>query len=123
VVGEICANSKERIAVVAGDSKVGENARRAGHAVATRLVADVRDVYKMYHIVRAKRINTKFGSTFLLSIRDSEAKIVKIFLSKRYGDVVSDGDMNKINSKTVSQNLIFKGICDTSLSFLMAIVS
>jgi len=32
------------ITVVAGDSNVGERARRAGHEVATRLVADVRDV-------------------------------------------------------------------------------
>jgi len=79
------------------------------------------EVNKMYPIFHAKRINTKFGSTVLLSIRDSEAKIVQIFLPKRYGDV-SDDDMVRINSKTVSINLIFKGICDTSKS-LLAIVS
>ena len=35
---------------------------------------------KIYPIVRAKRINTKFESTLLVSMRDSEAKIVHIFL-------------------------------------------
>ena len=42
VVGETRAASKVPIAVVAAVSNVGECARRAGHAVATRLVAAVR---------------------------------------------------------------------------------
>jgi len=37
------------------------------------------EINKMYPIVHAKRINTKFGCTVLLSIQDSKAKIVKIF--------------------------------------------
>jgi len=81
------------------------------------------EMNKLYPIVRAKRINTKFGSTVLLSIRDSEPKIVQIFLPKRYSDVVSDDDMGKNNSKAVSLNLIYKGICDTSKSYLLAIES
>ena len=40
---ETRANSKMPIAVVAGDSNVGERARRAGHAIAKRLITDVRD--------------------------------------------------------------------------------
>jgi len=60
------------------------------------------EINKMYPIVHAKRINTKFGSIVFLSIRESEAKIVQNFLPKRYGDVVSDGDMDRINSKRVS---------------------
>jgi len=76
---------------------------------------------KLYPIVRAKRINTKFGTTVLLSIRDSDEKIVQIFLPKRYSYVVSDDDMEKINSEAVYLNLVYKGICDASKSYLLAI--
>ena len=53
-----------------------------------------------YPIVRAKRI-TKFGSTVLLSIRDSDEQLVQIFLPKRYASVVSDEDIAKINSRSI----------------------
>jgi len=43
-----------------------------------------------YPIVRARRITTKFGSTVLLSIRDSDEQLVHIFLPMRYACVVSD---------------------------------
>jgi len=76
---------------------------------------------KLYPIVRAKRMNTKFGSTVLLSIRDSDENIVQIFLRKRYSDVVSDDDMENINSKAFYLNLVYKGICDTSKSNFLAI--
>ena len=46
------------------------------------------EINNLYPIVRAKRINTEFGFTVLLSIRDYEAKIVLIFLPKRHSDVV-----------------------------------
>jgi len=76
---------------------------------------------KLYPIVRAKRITTKFEPTIFLSRIDSDAKIVQIFLSKLYGDVVSVDDMEKINSKAVSLNLIYKGICETYKSYFLAI--
>jgi len=44
VVGETRATSKIPIAVFEGESNVGDGTRRAGHAFATCLVADVRDV-------------------------------------------------------------------------------
>jgi len=74
----------------------------------------------LYPTVRTKRINTKLVSKFLLSIRDPYEKIVQIFLQKRHSDVVSDDEMEKINSKAVYLNLLYKGICDTSKSFLLA---
>jgi len=53
------------------------------------------EINKLYPIVRAKNINTKFGPKISLSIRDSEAKIVQLFLPKRYSDVVSEDDIEK----------------------------
>jgi len=79
------------------------------------------EINKLYPTVRAKRIATKYGQTVLLSTRDSEASIIQIFLPKRYCAEISDDDMDKINSKAVSLNLVYKGICETSKSYLLAL--
>jgi len=76
---------------------------------------------KKYPIVRAKRMTSKFGPTVLLTIRDSESTTVKIFLPKRYSAVVSDEDVEKINNKLVSLNLIYMGICEKSRYYLLKI--
>jgi hypothetical protein len=44
-----------------------------------------------YPITHAQRVGTRFGSTVLLSIRDSEFTLRKVFLPRRYSEVVSDG--------------------------------
>jgi len=73
-----------------------------------------------YPIVRAKHI-TKFGSTVLLSIQDTAEHIVQIFLLRRYASVVSDEDMDKINSRSIYLNLVYKGMCERTKSYLLAI--
>jgi len=77
----------------------------------------------LYPIVRAKRITTKFGSTVLLSIRDSDEQLVQIFFPKRLASVVSDEDIAKINSRSIYLNLMYKGICEKTKSYLLAIDS
>ena len=62
------------------------------------------DINKMYPIVGAKRMTTKYGPNILLSIRESDAGLVQIFSYKRYFAVISNDDMDKINSKAVSLN-------------------
>jgi len=74
-----------------------------------------------YPIVRAKRITTRFGSTVLLSIRDTDEQLVQIFLPRRYASVVSDEDMAKINSRSIYLNLVYKGMCEKNKSYLLAI--
>ena len=81
------------------------------------------EINKLYPIVRAKKITIKYGPTVLLSIRDSEASMVQIFLPKRYCAVISGDGMYKIYSNAVSLNLVYKGICETSKSYLLAIES
>jgi len=80
------------------------------------------DTDKKYPIVSAKRIITKFGPTALLTIQDSDsAAALQIFLPKRYSEVISDDDIDKINKNSVSLNLIYKGTCPKSRSYLLAI--
>jgi len=81
------------------------------------------DINISFPIFRAKRITTKYDPTVLLSIRDSEASMVQIFLSKLYRAVISDDNMDKTISNAVSLNLIYRGIFGTSKSYLLAIES
>ena len=76
---------------------------------------------KLYPIIRAKRTTTKYGHTVLLSLRVSKTSIVQVFLPKRYSDVMSDEDMESINSKAVSLNLVYRGVCESSKSYLLSI--
>ena len=53
---------------------------------------------RLYPIVHAERINTRYGQSVLVAIMDSPSSSVKFFLPRRYGDVVFDQDMEAINS-------------------------
>jgi len=82
------------------------------------------EINRLYPIVGAKRMTTKYGSTILLSIWESEANIVQTFLPKIYCVVISDDDdVEKINTKIVLLNLVFKGLFETSKSYLLRIES
>jgi hypothetical protein len=59
------------------------------------------EVHRRYPITRAERVVTKFGPTMLISVRDPNFHIVKVFLPKRYGSVFSDVDIEDINTEKV----------------------
>ena len=69
-----------------------------------------------YPFVHAERINTRYVQRVLLAILDSRTTSVKVFLPRRYGDVVSDEDLEAINSKREPLYLIYKGTCRRSSS-------
>jgi len=66
---------------------------------------------RAYPILHAERINTRYGQRVLVAIMDSPSSSVKFFLPRRYGDVVSDEDLEAINSQRVALLLIYKGTC------------
>jgi len=78
---------------------------------------------KQYAVVRTKRITSKYRPTVLLTVRDSESCVLQIFLPKSYCAVISDDDMDEINNSAVSLNLVYKDICKTPKSYLLAIKS
>jgi hypothetical protein len=82
---------------------------------------DKLEVDKKYPIVRAERANTRFGETVLLSIQDSSSVIFKAFLPKRFASVFSDEDINSINTGKGSLNLIYKGTCGKTKSYILEI--
>jgi len=77
----------------------------------------------LYPIANTKGMTTKYGPTVVLSIRESDARIVQLFIPKGYCAVISDDHMDNINTKVVTLNLVYKGLCETSKSFLLGIES
>lgn len=76
---------------------------------------------KPYPITHAQRVATKFGPTILMSIRESEFSLKKVFLPRRYSGVVSDDDIDRINSGRAKLHLIYKGVCKQTTGFLLSI--
>jgi hypothetical protein len=79
------------------------------------------EVDRKYLIVHAQRIVTKFGPTILLSIRDSSFNVVKVFMPKRYSSVFLDEDIDSINNEKFLLNLIYKGTCIKSKSYILSV--
>ena len=74
---------------------------------------------RAYPIVHAERINTCYGQSILVAIMDSPTSSVKVFLPRRYGDVVSEEDLEAINSQRVALLLIYNGTCPRSNSYIL----
>ena len=72
------------------------------------------EIDRKYPIVEARLIDTKYGSTILLSTKDKGDNTIKVFLPKRYIAVFSEQDMTSINSHNVSLHLVYKGMSDKS---------
>jgi len=76
-----------------------------------------------YPITRATRINTKYGVAVVLTLQSPDDSVVQVFLPQRYSDVITDTDLTSINPKAVVLSLVYKGVCDSSKSYLLAIES
>jgi len=74
---------------------------------------------RAYPIVHVERINTRYGQSVLIAIMDSPSSSVKVFLPRRYGDVLSDEDLEAINSQHVALLLIHMGTCPRSNSYIL----
>jgi hypothetical protein len=79
------------------------------------------DVNWKYPILHVERIVTKFGPTVLMTLADEPDRTMKVFLPKRYSSEISDVDITDINSTKVSLFLIYKGVCEKSKSYILAI--
>ena len=77
--------------------------------------------HERYPIVRAKRLSTKFGMSGVFTLRSSDTTIVQIFLPQRHSDVVTDVDIQSINSGAVELILVYKGVCESSKAYLLAV--
>ena len=79
------------------------------------------EVERKYPIIRAERVETKFGPAVLLTILDAPIKSIKVFLPKRYLAAMADEDIDDINSERVSLKLIYKVTCVQTRSYILTI--
>ena len=56
--------------------------------------------------MHAERVTTRYGQSVLVAIMDSPRSSVKLFLPRCYGDVVSDDDLEAINTQRVALLLL-----------------
>jgi len=45
----------------------------------------------------------------VFTLRNSETDVVQVFLPQRHSDVVTDADIQSINSECIGLNLMYKG--------------
>jgi hypothetical protein len=67
------------------------------------------DAEKPYQITHAQRVGTQFGPTVLLTIQESELGLKKLFLPRRYSEVITDEDIERFNQGKLS--LIYNDVC------------
>jgi len=77
-----------------------------GVACETTISVTELDLSRKYHILRAKRLTIRSGPTVVLTIRGEGAAPAQIFLPRRYSDVITDTDIEQINSNAVFLHLI-----------------
>ena len=91
--------------------------------------ADVCDVIKVsemqdgrkYPITRARRMDTKYGESVLLTILGDDGNSVRVFLPKRYTAAITDDDIDLINSKRVALCIIYNGTCEKTKAYKLEI--
>ena len=82
-----------------------------------------------YLIVKAERVKNRYGETVLLSNRDPQSlsvkdltpALLKVFLPKRYAVVITDADISSINDEQIHWNLIYRGLCEKTRTYVLAI--
>jgi len=79
--------------------------------------------HKRYPVIRAKRLSTKYGMSVVFTLRNSDANVVQVFLPQRYSDVVTDADILSNNSECNDINLVYKGVCESSKAYILAVES
>jgi hypothetical protein len=76
---------------------------------------------KEYPVLRAERVETKYGVSILLTVRESSVDVVRVYLPKRYTDVFTDPNIISINDGTLKFNLIYHGVCEKTNAFLLSL--
>jgi hypothetical protein len=74
---------------------------------------------RAYPIVHVERINTRYGQSVLVAIMVSPSSSVKVFLPRRYGDAVSDENLEAINFQRLALLLMYKGTCPRSNLYVL----
>ena len=78
-------------------------------------------VGKRYPISKARRLDTKYGESILITVLEFGENPVSVFLPKRYTGVFTDDDIERINSKRTKLQMAYKGTCDKTRAYMLEI--
>jgi len=76
-------------------------------------------VGRRYPILGGERAVTRFGPTIILRLSESQNSIIKICLPKRYMEVITDDDLNTLNTGPETYDLISEGMSQNALVLKM----
>lgn len=65
------------------------------------------EVGKKFEILKLKNVNTRYGRSIVCETAEKS-----IFLPKRMVDVITEEEVNEINSKQVKLSIVFEGFKD-----------
>jgi hypothetical protein len=72
-------------------------------------------------VLRAERLKTRYGTTVLLTLRESVERCVNVFLPKRFTQVFTDDDILDINYGRVVVNLTYHGQCEKTSAYQLSL--
>lgn len=75
-----------------------------------------------HHILRAERVNTRYGPSIVLTIRCPDFQRYRVYLPRRYCIVVTDDDITDINERQIMLHLVYKGTCKAPSQHLLDLV-
>ena len=76
-------------------------------------------VDRRYPILEGYRADTRYGPTVIFKLSETENSTIKICLPKRYVDVITDQDLDDLNSSPPQYDLISKGLHHKALVLKM----
>jgi hypothetical protein len=74
-----------------------------------------------FPLLRAERLQTRYGTTVLLTHRESVERCVKVLLPKRFTQVFTDDEIVGINDGRVTVNLIYHGQCEQTSAYQLSL--
>jgi len=79
------------------------------------------EVGRRYQISNARRIDTKYGSSVLITIDGFGDHPVNVFLPKRYSSIFTDDDICRIHSKRTVLHIIYNGTDERTKAYKMSL--
>jgi hypothetical protein len=76
---------------------------------------------KSYPVLHTERLETKYGTSVLLTLLGSDDNVTKVFSPKRYSVVFADDCTTTVNDMTVQYHMTLKGKCFKSNSYILQI--
>jgi len=71
---------------------------------------DTLEIDRGYPVVYARRLNTQYGETILLTLQMGEGEQnVRVYMPKRYAECFADTDIEKINNSVKLYKLFYRG--------------